>query len=94
MQRGVRPCPRTESLKWLAEHPYAGEAPFMAFGHYIREALVSEQGSDEKREKPFTLSQRFLTLLRAEQLLALAGGQDQKKIKSVPSHTPQQRSTF
>jgi hypothetical protein len=71
-----------------------GEAPYMAFGHYIREALVSEQGSDEKREKPFTLSQRFLTLLRAEQLLALAGGQDQKKIKSVPSHTPQQRSTF
>jgi len=66
----------------------------MAFGHYIREALVSEQGSDEKREKPFTLSQRFLTLLRAEQSLALAGGQDQKKIKSVSSPALQQRNTF
>jgi len=51
----------------------------MAFGHYIREALVSEQSSDEEREKPFTLTQRFLTLLRAEQSLALACRQDQTK---------------
>jgi len=50
----------------------------MAFGHYIREALVPASAG-EKREKPFTFNQRFLTLLRAEQLLA--GGQDQKRLK-------------
>ena len=77
---GVRPCPPTGSLIWLAEPGLIiGEAPYMASGHYIREALVSEQSSDEEREKPFTLTQRFLTLLRAEHLLALACRQDQIK---------------
>jgi hypothetical protein len=48
--------------------------------HDIREA-PAPASAGEKREKPFTLSPRFLTLLRAEQLLALACGQDQKRLK-------------
>jgi hypothetical protein len=47
------------------------------WGISTREALVFELYSNEKREKPFTLSHRFLTLLRALQLLALACGEDQ-----------------
>jgi hypothetical protein len=37
----------------------------------IREDLIPANAG-EKHEKPFTLSMRFLMLLRAEQLLALA----------------------
>ena len=66
----------------------------MAFGHYIREAPVSEQGSDEKREKPFTLSGRFLALLGAEQLLALAGGPDQKRLKVCLRTRPNSEAPF
>jgi hypothetical protein len=81
VQRGVRSCPRTESLKWLAEHRSMAKRLLWLSSHDIREALVSEQSSDEECERPLIPSQRPLTLLRAEHLLALAGGQGQKRLK-------------